>query len=82
MNGTGSSGENDYYGLHSDDQESDILIPSCSDPSNASSVDSVHTTDLTDWESEAPDQSASPSDLSDTDAFYVEGDRRRKKRPE
>ena len=36
---------------------SDISVPTWSDFSNVSSVDSVHTADLTDWEWEAPDQS-------------------------
>ena len=52
-----SSGESDNSGFISDDQHSDISVPSWSDISDVSSVASVRTADLTDWDSEGPDQS-------------------------
>ena len=64
LNGNESSGESDYSGFCSDDQQSDISVPAWSDFSDASSVDSLHTADLTDWELEAPDQDASSTCIS------------------
>ena len=77
-----SSGESDNSGFNSDDQHSDILVPSWSDISDVSSVASVRTADLTNWDSEGPDQSGISGESSDSDHSDEEGDRGRRRRAE
>ena len=48
--------------------------------SDVSSVGSVRTADLTDWESEGHDQSAYSADCSENDQSDLEDDRRRRRR--